>query len=162
MSHLPGLGKEWIDGPGFVKWLEQVRAQDMRRTFAEGGNDRGRSRWANECDARAIYRAENESQTISLKVADRICVKLDLHVDTDLPVDLWWDKVPRGRKMGRPDSKAATKAKRLFREGKGVRKVAELTGLSRRQCERIYMERPGYQGLTHSETLPGYLEREAA
>ena len=156
MSHLPGLGKEWIDGPGFVKWLEQVRPVAMKKT------EEGRSCWAEECDLRAIYRAENESQTISLKVADRICVKLDLHVDTDLPVDLWWDKVPRGRKIGRPESKAATKAKRLFREGKGVRKVAELTGLSRRQCERIYMERPGYQGLTHSETLPGYLEREAA
>lgn len=156
MSHLPGLGKEWINGPGFVKWLEQVRPVAMKRT------DQGRSSWADECDSRAIYRAENESQTISLKVADRICVKLDLHIDSEMPADLWVDKVPRGHKGGRPDSKAVKKAKRLFREGKSPQQAAQMTGLSLRQCERIYLNRPGYQGLRFSQRHPGYLVREAA
>lgn len=161
MSHLPGLGKEWINGPGFIKWLEQVRPMDMKRTCTDGGNDGGRNSWCEEKDARALYRAEHESQTISLEVADRLCVKLGLHIDTEMPADLWVDKVPRGKKGGRPDSKAATKAKRLFREGKGPQRVAQLTGLSVRQCYRLYSERPGYEGLTYVPGDPAYFERAA-
>ncbi len=157
-----GLGKEWINGPGFIRWLEQVRPLAMRRTFADGGGDEGRHSWADDRDVRALYRAEHESQTISLEVADRICVKLSLHIDFEMPEELWVDKVPRGRKGGRPDSKAAKKAKRLFGQGKTPERVAELTGLSLRQCCRIYSERPGHQGLNYVPADPAYFERAAA
>ncbi len=161
MSHLPGLGKEWINGPEFIKWLEQVRPMDMKRTCADGGNDGGRNSWCDERDARALYRAEHESQTISLEVADRLCVKLGLHIDTEMPADLWVDKVPRGRKVGRPESQATKKAKRLFNQGRTPERVSELTGLSLRYCCRLYAERPGHQGLTYVPDEPAYFERAA-
>jgi hypothetical protein len=93
-----GLGKQWINGPGFIKWLEEMRPVEMRKNHKEAGVVQGgRSVWASDSDCRAMYRAEFESGTISLDVADRLCVKLDLHIDSEMPDDLWVDKGPQGR-----------------------------------------------------------------
>jgi hypothetical protein len=92
-----GLGKQWINGPGFIKWLEEMRPVEMAKNDRNGGGDGGRSAWASESDIRAMYRAEKEAGTVSLEVADRLCVKLDLHIDSEMPDELWMDKVPQGR-----------------------------------------------------------------
>ncbi len=66
-----------------------------------GLNAGGKSQWASDSDVRALFRAEYEAGTISLRVADRICVKLDLHIDTEMPEELWADE-PRGKPKTEP------------------------------------------------------------
>ena len=100
-DHHAGLGKEWVDGPGFVAWLYEIRPYEMRKpenNYMRGG----KAAWADESDLRALYRAEHEASVMSLHVADRICVKLDIHIDSEMPEGLWVDKCPTGRKKERP------------------------------------------------------------
>jgi hypothetical protein len=135
-----GLGKHWINGPGFVKWLEEIRPAEMRRGDSFEG---GRSTWASEAQVRAIYAAEKEGRTLTLAVADDICVTLNIHIDSEMPAGLWTE-CPR---RGNPPTEKAVKAKAALEAGASISEATKQSGLSRKQVRRIMYQLPAYQGL---------------
>ena len=161
-NHHAGLGKEWINGPGFVKWLEKMRPLEMLQP--EHSHDRGgKSSWATESDLRALYRAQHESGTISLKVADRLCVKLDIHIDTEMPEELWTEDPKLGKKHRSPSEsrRLREQATPLIEAGHTPRQIAEALGVTDR-CARNWIkaheekqEVSWLAGLMPHPTLPG-------
>jgi hypothetical protein len=164
-----GLGKQWINGPGFIAWLTEMRPVEMAKNDKTGGGEGGRSAWATDSDCRAMYRAENEAGTVSLEVADRLCVKLDIHIDSEMPEDLWVDKDPKGRKTRRTAREVAMlkkKATALLAKGHHPRQIAKSLDLSERTVRNWSKELEDdtgwLAGLVEHATTPKVWVREAA
>jgi hypothetical protein len=166
-----GLGKQWINGPGFIAWLTEMRPVEMAKNHMNGGGEGGRGTWANDCDLRAMYRAENEAGTVSLEVADRICVQLDIHIDSEMPEHLWVEKDPKGRKTRRTPREVAMlkeKARALLAAGHHPRQIAERLDLADRTVRNWAKEFAAEEdtgwlaGLTRHATTPKVWVREAA
>jgi AraC-like DNA-binding protein len=148
MSIYDGLGKNWIDGAGFVKWLEEVRPQSMQRGD-HGGRIGGRKSWANDAELRALYRAEHEGGRMKLEVADRICVKLDLHIDSEMPAELWTDDPKRGKAGIRTNPQKVAQVIALIGKGLSPNRVGTELGMSPRTVRKIMAATPAFEGLRH-------------
>ena len=148
MSIYDGLGKNWVDGAGFIKWLEEVRPQSMRR----GDNDGrigGRKSWASESELRALYRAEHEGGRMKLEVADRICVKLDLHIDSEMPAHLWRDDPKKGKPGVRTNPERVAQVMDMLKQGLNPNRVGRELGMSPRTVRKIMATAPAFDGLEH-------------
>jgi len=161
-DHHAGLGREWINGPGFIKWLERIRPLEMAKP-TNSHDAGGKSAWANESDVRALFRAEHESGTISLKVADRLCVKLDIHIDTEMPDHLWTEAPKTGKKhRSQQDAKRLRQqAIPMIEAGHTPRQISEALGVTDR-CARTWIkahEGSWLVGLVNHPTDPGVLVR---
>jgi hypothetical protein len=161
MNHHPGLGKEWIDGLGFVRWLEEVRPEQMRRP--EGSQEfEGREAWASPADIRNLYRAEFEGGTLSLEVADRICVKLLLHIDSEMPEELWTGS-PKGGRPGRSKAEIEQlrqQCQQLTAQGKSAPAIANELGVAAKTVRR-WTKQSWHEGLRRVEAERVYWERVA-
>jgi hypothetical protein len=110
--------RQAVDAGGFRDWLFEVCPElDGGYDLTLGGNN-----------VRAIHRAIHESKhgTLTLDVADRICVALGLHIDTDLPEHLWRPATVRGPEPN-PTRDLGIQ---LLSEGRGVAEVARHCGVS--------------------------------
>lgn len=65
---------EWLDGKAFAAWLEG-RRPDLRTRFTDSEN-------------RTLYRLRTENGRASLAVADRLCVRLNVHLN-EIPQWVW-------------------------------------------------------------------------
>ena len=164
-DHHAGLGKEWINGPGFVKWLERIRPLEMAKP-TNSHDAGGKTAWATESDIRSLFRAEHESGTISLRVADRICVKLDIHIDTEMPEELWTEDPKLGKKHRSPSEarQLRQQAIPMIEAGHTSRQISEALGVTDR-CARNWIkahedEQPSWlAGLVNHPTEPRVLVR---
>ena len=80
MTDLP----EWVDGPKFVAWIEEVRPDHMAEL--------------SESHHRALYRFRQPGAKGSLDTVDRICCSLFLHL-SEIPEDVWTTTPNKGRKV---------------------------------------------------------------
>jgi hypothetical protein len=110
------MTRQWVNGPGFVEWLYSVRPQ----TFSGDATE-----LLGETNMRGLCRAK-QGGSLKLEVADRICCVLDLHIDSEMPEDLWVDGP-----LGRARHPRAEEAAQLLAEGRSIRNVAEVTGMCR-------------------------------
>lgn len=146
------LKRGFVNGPGFIAWLHEVRPDDMAKGGQDGpSSNGGRGTWADDSDLRAIYRAEKECGTMHLAVADRLCVKLGLHIDVDMPEHLWCD-APQGRPPRRVNQQTKAEIHRLKDEGLTPSEIAERLNLRRQTVSKHLRAkrpavRPGLEGL---------------
>lgn len=107
---------EWVDGPAFARWLEEVRP-DYRRTLTES-----QKRW--------VFRLVDESAKGGLGRVDAVCVRLDLHIN-EIPEEVWTDPPHSGFRPGRegypPELKAQAYA--MLRDGAPWKEVSNLYGI---------------------------------
>jgi hypothetical protein len=91
------LTKEYLDGSGFAGWLYEIRPElEDCATLILGANL-----------LRRLWDAKNKG-VLTIDTADRICVKLGLHVDIDIPDHLWIDPPKRRRSGHKPWEKLRT------------------------------------------------------
>jgi hypothetical protein len=166
-NHHAGLGKQWINGPGFVRWLEEIRPLEMAKP-TNSHDVGGKSAWATDSDVRALFRAEHESGTISLKVADRLCVKLDIHIDTEMPEELWTDDPKVGKKHRSPKQvkQLRQQAIPMIEAGHTPKQIAEALGVTDRSARnwiKEHQQQDGWlAGLIEHTTMPKTWVRETA
>lgn len=104
---------EWVDGPSFIAWLEEVRP-DYRAELSES-------------DQRTLHRFRTDGTRGSLEVVDRICVSLFLHI-SEIPDGVWSIEGPRvGRRV--PEGKRR-EALEMIRSGTSVSEVARKMGVN--------------------------------
>lgn len=75
--------QEWVDGRAFAAWLEG-RRPDVRQVLSES-------------QQRTLYRLRAERGRGSLDVADRLCVRLSLHIN-EIPEWIWTTKPGFGKR----------------------------------------------------------------
>lgn len=130
------MTRQWVNGPGFVEWLWRVRPQlDGHLTTL-----------LPEKDWREIMRAR-EGKVVGLSAADRICCHLFLHIDSEMPEELWVE----GPRRGRPPHPRAEEAANLLGQGKTIREVAKTTGMSRSSLASIRAKHKAFEGLSYRD-----------
>jgi hypothetical protein len=167
-----GLGKQWINGPGFIKWLEEMRPESMYKPenhLEVGGG--GRVAWASAGELKAMWKAECRGEKISLENADNICVKLGLHIDMEMPPNLWIDdpSLPPPRRTASEFQTLRQVALSLFAAGYSAHAASEKievdAGTVRRWFgefaaeERAEAQAGWLAGLEPHATQPGVLVR---
>jgi hypothetical protein len=74
--------REWVDGPRFVDWLYKKRPELHGNAV----------NWLGQNHCSLFWRAKNKQVSIHLDEADKICCILDIHIDAELPEDIWVTK----------------------------------------------------------------------
>lgn len=98
---------EWVDGPRFAEWLDQVRP-DYRDELTEHLS-------------RTVARLREPGTKGKVDTADRICVALFLHL-SEIPDEVWtFDPPNRGRKV---DEKQKAEALAMVESGVPPAEVA--------------------------------------
>lgn len=112
--------KEHLDGPGFAAWVdEQIGDTEDGITMILGDSLYRRHReWRNGAIA-------------SLGAADKVCVRLGLHVDVDVPEHLWCDPPQKGKPLVL--SWERVRALEMLSEGYFPAEVGKLLGVSKDQ-----------------------------
>lgn len=96
-----------LDGRAFVGWLEG-RRPDMKVALSDSEN-------------RAVQRFRKEKYRASLAAADRICVRLSLHID-EVPEWIWNEARQSHRQHS---SNKKDEAVAMFRDGASLSQVSE-------------------------------------
>ena len=104
---------EWVDGRAFAAWLEG-RRPDLRQAITEA-------------ESRALHRLRTDGGAGTLDLTDRICVRLNLHIN-EIPEWIWTDP-PKRRRKKTYDPEVRDRAKRMLAGGTGVRDVSEMLGV---------------------------------
>lgn len=112
--------KEHLDGKGFAAWIqEQVGDPDFGMTAALG---------------ESLFRRFSEWRrggTVTLDVADKVCVRLGYHIDIDVPEHLWCDPPQKGKPVRMSWERA--RAMEMLGEGYFPAEVGRMLGVSSRQ-----------------------------
>lgn len=118
--------RRFVDGPGFVRWLESEFGEEQLR--AAIGESSTRRLWDWQQGKPAAY-----------ATVDRILVKLGMNLDADVPEDLWL--IGRDRQARRLDPTARRMIEEMFAAGKTPREVAEAVGCSVKTARRYKRDR---------------------
>lgn len=103
--------KEWVDGPRFVEWVEEVRADYMAEL--------------SDSQHRAMWRFRQPGAKAALPTVDRICCALFLHID-EIPEDLWTESPNKGRRI---DTEKRAEAFARIESGNSIAQVAREVGV---------------------------------
>ena len=108
MTDLP----EWVDGKAFVAWLEG-RRPDLREVITES-------------QSRTLYRLRAENGCGSLDVVDRLCVRLNLHIN-EIPEWIWEVDPPGfGRKAKTYSDETKERALKMIGTGTAIREISKI------------------------------------
>lgn len=105
---------EWVDGKAFAAWLEG-RRPDLRSALTDS-----------QC--RTLYRLRIEGGAGSLDVVDRLCVRLNIHIN-EIPEWIWTETPRFGQNRREYPPETREKAMRMLRTGRSMRDAATILDL---------------------------------
>ena len=88
---------------------------------------------------------------MKLEVADRICVKLDLHIDSEMPAELWVDDPKLGKAGIRTSPERVAKVTELLKQGLNPNRIGTELGMSPRTVRKVMAATPAFEGLEHRD-----------
>lgn len=86
--------KEWLKGPEFVAWLEEVRPDTVSLARSMNGGKRVGGDVQLESFARRLAYWSRENALANVYSADRYLIRIGLHLSM-IPDEIWTERLPR-------------------------------------------------------------------